>query len=374
MCEDDNVLCGILKELLANNRKIEEHLNKFTEKQLGVFEEVINRNQEQSVILQQMSEYLKNPQTIVDYVVKDYTKQNERMMQQLAREFRKACLLFDPEIIGMNRVNTKLISSSSDPVYIKQTTSTTSPVYTVNTPSLVKYAENAFIQVYNTAYYRVGYFSNLGNSFAAINDGATTPFPDFLSQTQTVTIKSTSASDAGAGTGVKIVLVGGLDASGNRFSEPVTLNGTTAVITTSTFSQIDSLFSISTGSANGAVGTITLSGSIDLTAYAAIQIGSNAWRSGRFFTDSKAAGYIDAWNFGSFTDAVRAQLRTSVQTGSYGSYITRAAVMVQNSTTQLLFPVPIRILKSTAAMVRGISKAPSGTEVTTSFELHFITE
>lgn len=363
MSKEDRYLYEILQEILATNKKIEEQLNKYNGKQLSLFEEITSKHQDQSSVLQQMAEYLKDPQTIADYVVKDCTKQNGRMMQELAREFRKTCMLINPEIVGMKRPNYKIISSTKE------------PVYTLNTTNLIKYAQNSFTQVYNTAYYRVGYYPNLGNSFAAINDGATTPFPDVLGATQRLSIKSSSASDTMGGTGVQMVLVGGLDASGNRYSEPLSLNGTTTVTTTGTFSQVDSLFSIRTGSNNGAVGTITLSGATDSSAYAAIQVGNNAWRSGRFFADTKAAGYIDSWNFGSFTDAVRAQLRTSVEAGDYDTFTTRAAVIVQNNTVQLVFPVPIRILKSTAAMVRGISKVTSGgTEVTTNFELHFIPE
>ncbi len=374
MPEENKVLYEILKELLATNKEIKEQLNKSTEKQIRTFDEVINQNHEQGIVLQQMAEYLKNPQIIADYVVKDYTKHNERMIRELAMQFKKACHLFNPEIIGMNRPNYTIISSQSNPVHVSQNTSTANPVYTLNKTNLIQYAENAFLQVYNTAYYRVGYYPNLGNSFSAINDGVSTPFPDVLGATQTLSVKSSSASDRVGGTGVQMVLAGGLDSSGNRYSEVLSLNGTTAVTTSGTFSQLDSLFSIATGSNNGAVGTITLSGGSDSIAYAAIQTGNNAWRSGRFFADTKAVGYIDAWSFGSFTDATRGQLRTSAEAGDYDTFTTRAAVIVQNNTVQLLFPVPIRILKSTAAMIRGISKAPSGTEVTTNFELHFVTE
>jgi hypothetical protein len=103
--EEDKVFQEILKELVATNQNIEVRLNQFNKNQLEAFKEISNRNLEQNAILQQMAEYLKNPQTIADYVTNDYTKQNERMMRQLAKQFRKTCLLFNPEIIGLNRLN-----------------------------------------------------------------------------------------------------------------------------------------------------------------------------------------------------------------------------------------------------------------------------
>ena len=374
MSEEDKVFREILKELVATNQNIEVRLNKFNKNQLEAFKEISNQNLEQNAILQQMAKYLKNPQTIADYVTNDYTKQNERTMRQLADQFRKTCLLFNPEIIGMSRLNTKIISSTSDPVYINQNTSLANPIYTVNTTDLIKYAENAYIQVYNTAYYRVGYLPTIGTSFVPVNDNsAAVALTEYnTGSALSLSVKSSSGSDTAAGIGVQQVAVSGLDASGNRSTIQVNLNGTNAV-TVGTFLQVDAMSAVSTGTNNSAVGNISLYNAS--TNYGVILIGNNAWRSGRFYTDASAAGYIDAWNFGGSSDTFRAQLRTSAQASSYGSFITRAAVIVQSASSQLAFPVPIRIPQNMVAMVRAIAKTGSGSnETTTSFELHFITE
>ena len=43
--------------------------------------------------------------------------------------------------------------------------------------------------------------------------------------------------------------------------------------------------------------------------------------------------YVDAWTFGCYSSAVRGQLRTTVEAENYNTFVTRAAVIVENSTT-----------------------------------------
>jgi hypothetical protein len=376
--EEDKVFHDILKELVATNQNIIKQLDVFNKKHQEVFTEVINQNLARSVVLQQMAEYLKNPQTIADYVVKDHTKQNERMMQQLTKQFRKACLLFSPETIGMNRLNTKINSSPSNPVNVNQNTSLSNPNYSSNTTDLIKYAQNAYAQVYNTAYYRVGYLPSLTTTFAAINDSSVAfPITDVMSTAQTLDIVSDNAQDKGTaptGTGVQQVTIEGLNNSGIRASETLTLNGTTKVTTSTTFKQIDAMYAISTGTNNSANGNITAYKTSQPPIYAVILASGNAWRSGRFYSDINGTGYIDAWNIGCFSNnnTVRGQLRTTETASNFSAFITRASVIVENDTIQLVFPVPIIIPKSMTAMVRGITNT-STAEVNTSFELHFIT-
>jgi len=329
-----------------------------------IFLEILNElrnisktNKENIIAIKQLTEYLKDYQAVTDFQLKDVTKQNHSIVREIKLLIAKASILADPNVATQSRmVNNRIISSNED------------PVYTVSESVLNQYAESNVLAVYNTVYYRTGYLLNLGTSFQTIDEG----FPDYMGATQLLRIASTSVNDKfPTGTGIQAVLVGGIGSNGLRYTEYIQLNGTTSVTTTGQFAQIDLFYSVGTGTSGGAVGTITVTGVTDTIAYAAIQPTFNSWQSGRFFTDSQASAYVDAWNFGSFSNAVRANLRTANVGGNTFGLTTKASVIIQNSTVQLLFPVPIRAVSSGLVMVRGISKNPA-TEVSTSFELHYV--
>ena len=65
-----------------------------------------------------------------------------------------------------------------------------------------------------------------------------------------------NAADTAGGTGALTVRVFGLDSSGDAQTNDVTLNGTTAVNTGSTFSAVNGLRTLTTGSSNSNTGTI----------------------------------------------------------------------------------------------------------------------
>lgn len=311
-----------------------------------------------------MAEYLRDFQAVIDFQIKDVDK-NTEMMRELKNQVIKMSALVDPNICGMSRSGNSISWVQS---------SEANPVYGVNKTNLIKYAENQSESnntiLYNTAVYRTGYLQNLGISFAPINEG----FPEYMSGAQKLKLVSSSASDAPAGTGVQTVRIGGLSSAGLRLYEQIDLKGTTTIVTTNSFSQIDTVYSIATGISGGAVGTVTVSGSnTDNTAYAQIGATFNSWRSGRFFSDTKAVAYIDAWTFSGYTNAVRGQLRVDSTQSTLYALVTRASVIVNNQAIQLLFPVPIHSQKQGLVMVRGMAKSEN-TEIATNFEMHFRVE
>ncbi len=92
-----------------------------------------------------------------------------------------------------------------------------------------------------------------GNSFqfdqSAIDRTAGTP--------AVVSVASTdNTNDNSGGTGALTVKVFGLDASGNLQNENLTMNGTTAVVTSNTYSALFQVLVLTTGSNNANVGTI----------------------------------------------------------------------------------------------------------------------
>ena len=85
-------------------------------------------------------------------------------------------------------------------------------------------------------------------------EGGDVPLP--LTVAVTMTISSDNANDAAAGTGATLVLVHGIDGSGDRVSEVIVPNGTTAVTSVNTFIHINQIVMAGSGSTNQNQGTI----------------------------------------------------------------------------------------------------------------------
>ena len=271
----------------------------------------------------QMRDYLKEHQAIIIYSLKDISKNNERTMREIKSLYSRISILSNPELSGLSRINNKLISSDSEPVYVLNKSIQTRMAETSLNPT----------QPNNAAYYRIGFYTNLPTSYTTIDDG----YPTLVNTAQILRVASTSTSDTSGGTGTQQVLVGGIDANNNRFFETITLNGTTPVTTTNQFSQLYIINSVAVGSAGSAVGTISVTNTGFTTTFGAIQPGENAWRSGRIFTDKNATGYIYQWSIASYNAAVRFHLRVNHIEGNYQALVSRSMGICDNSTTDFNF-------------------------------------
>lgn len=341
--DSDRVMIEILEEIKSLNNKVINMDNMLKNEKL-------NRK-----VLYQIAEYLKDYQSIIDFQLKENDKNNAEIIRELKSAFMKMAIMVAPELVGATRSGSTVISKDTD------------PVYSLSKSYPLKYAENTIfgITVYNCGYYRVGYLPALGTSYAIVNEGVT----QYMGQTQLLSIVSTSAADKGTapvGTGIQQIRIGGLNSSGYRFSETVTLNGTTPVTTINQFSEVDSAAAISVGSSNFAVGTITIKGETDTTTYGTITIGENSWKSGTLFTDNSSSGYLYSWSFGAYTSAVRAQLVANAAIGNVRAIIARASCIVDNGSVELVFPLPVKIPRQGIVTVRAVAKQTT-TEVTTSF-------
>jgi ribulose 1,5-bisphosphate carboxylase large subunit-like protein len=90
--------------------------------------------------------------------------------------------------------------------------------------------------------------------------GATyTGMPVFPTQAgEALNIVSSSAADAAAGTGQRTIKIVGLDANGASQEETVTLNVTTPVVTSSTWTRVHRVFGVTAGSGGTNAGAITV--------------------------------------------------------------------------------------------------------------------
>lgn len=116
-----------------------------------------------------------------------------------------------------------------------------------------------------------------------------------LTTARTLSIVSTSTADDGspAGTGANSIVVTGIDANWEEQTEIVTLDGTTPVVTTSTWLGINrmALYLAGTGKTNA--GTITATATTDLTVQAEIPIGEGSTQHGFFFVPVGHTALID---------------------------------------------------------------------------------
>jgi hypothetical protein len=111
----------------------------------------------------------------------------------------------------------------------------------------------------STTWNKFGYNSDVDSAateVVASFGGAFVP----LTTASTLSVVSTSTSDTSAGTGAQSVVIIGVDANRVAQTEVVTLNGTTPVVTTSTWLGINRMAIYLAGSGKANAGTITATG------------------------------------------------------------------------------------------------------------------
>ena len=121
------------------------------------------------------------------------------------------------------------------------------------------------------------------NKFGASTRVTSTRYPiwniggayTFLSSADTMDVYSDNANDTSTGTGARTVEIVGLDANYDDLTETVTLNGTTAVTTTTSFLRVFRAKVMTAGSGEGNAGEITVETNTGNTVQAEIIAGNN---------------------------------------------------------------------------------------------------
>ena len=163
-----------------------------------------------------------------------------------------------------------------------------------------------------------------------------------------MTLSSTSVDDAAAGTGARTVLVLGINGDGGETSEIVTLNGQTAVTTTKTYTDIQSLTVVSAGSSGVNAGTIyigsgTVTAGVPATIYGAMAIGDNQSLSGHIRIPLGYTGFLikGSISSGSSTNGyLTGKLKLRMPDGIT---LTAAIVTLYTGTAEFDFKYPIKI-------------------------------
>jgi hypothetical protein len=113
-----------------------------------------------------------------------------------------------------------------------------------------------------------------------------------ITAAQTLTIVSSSAADTLAGTGARVVQVTGLDASYNRVVQNYNMNGVTPVVTAHTWTFMESVIVVSSGTGQRNAGTITITATTDTTAQGPILPGFSTTSRSFFMVPAGYLGYI----------------------------------------------------------------------------------
>jgi hypothetical protein len=115
---------------------------------------------------------------------------------------------------------------------------------------------------------------------------------------------STSANDTAAGTGARTVEIHYLKSSWEESVETITLNGTTAVNTSSSdIFRINAIYILTAGTAASAVGTLNLTNTAGTVTYAQVEAGLSHDRMAIFTVPLGKTLYITQWVIGSGSSA-----------------------------------------------------------------------
>jgi hypothetical protein len=117
-------------------------------------------------------------------------------------------------------------------------------------------------------------------------------------------VSSNNANDTANGTGARTVLISGLVSDYSETSETVTLNGQTAVTTTTAFLRINNAYVLTAGSSNSAegniyIGTGTVTAGVPATIYDTIHFDYNARVTGSYTIPANYTAYLVAGSLSS---------------------------------------------------------------------------
>lgn len=146
---------------------------------------------------------------------------------------------------------------------------------------MARFGEDYFLEVARGTttqryVFKYGYNGDVGTSFETVwTQGGLYSYP---AAATVMTVSSGSANDAAAGTGARTVAVVGLDSNWYERTEVVTLNGQTAVSTTTSFLRVFRCYCVTAGSGgvNAGViyvGTSTVTAGVPANIYTSIAAG-----------------------------------------------------------------------------------------------------
>jgi hypothetical protein len=163
-----------------------------------------------------------------------------------------------------------------------------------------------------------------------------------------MTVSSSSTNDTSAGTGARTIFLLGINSTGKEVSETVTLNGQTAVTTTHTYTEIQSVQVLTAGSgAKNAgdiyIGTGTVTSGVPANVYGHILTGENQSLMGHLTIPDNYTGYIMSGSMSSGTESGSNYVVGRLKVKENGIIYTAAITTFNNGKVDYKFDYPIRI-------------------------------
>jgi hypothetical protein len=190
-------------------------------------------------------------------------------------------------------------------------------------------------------------------------------------------VSSDSANDTAAGTGARTIVISGLDANYNEISETVTLNGQTAVNTTSLFLRINDMYVATAGSGltsagNIYVGTGVVTAGVPATLYDLMYVGYNKRTTGHYTIPAGYTGYMvaGALSAGQPTGSTQVVGRL-VTINSNNIRLTQAVVTLNNGFANYDFQLPLAIPEKTDIEASVVASA-NNNSVSSTFQICLI--
>lgn len=178
-------------------------------------------------------------------------------------------------------------------------------------------------------------------------------------------VSSSNANDTANGTGARTVLISGLVSDYSETSETITLNGQTAVTTTTAFLRINNAYVLTAGSSKSAegdiyIGTGVVTAGVPATVYDIIKFDYNARVTGSYTIPANYTAYLVAGSLSSAqasgSTAITGRL---IAIGLNNIRTTSAIVTLNNGFAAYDFINPIAIPEKTTVEATAFGAGPN---------------
>ena len=193
---------------------------------------------------------------------------------------------------------------------------------------------------------------------------------EHLESPSILTVSSTSANDTSAGTGARTVYILGINSTGGEVFETVILNGQTAVNTTHTYTEIQSLRVLTAGTGlknagNIHVGFGTVTAGVPVTTYGHILAGENQSLMGHITIPLGYTGYLVSGNVSTGATQAGKVITCRLKLKQNNLQYTAAVVTFATGTAPFHFDYPIAI--SAGSCITATAKSSTNDEVVSSY-------
>lgn len=209
--------------------------------------------------------------------------------------------------------------------------------------------------------YNFGRNTNVDNVMVDLWEGPTGGYV-FPTTAQQMSVVSTDSNDTAAGTGARQIHIHYLDNNYVEQSETVTLNGTTATLTTSNnILRVNGVHTWSAGSGGVPAGNISVKNSAGTVTYGYMSAGINVSMQSNFTVPTGKSMYVSQWRASSGSSAgghfCQIFLRATAHQGVLlsGVFLVHDVIGTQDSGLSVNYQIPVRLPATSDIKISAIS-------------------